>query len=180
MTYYTLFERIMKIIWALAIGIRIRKLWVDGSQKTHYFFFLFQLAHFAYDMKHAISTRWLANSNQGCNRFSHNVWSTYGYLVSYQSECVYVLIKWSHMFFFFQLWWLLSLEWLFMIWACSSISFGRLSFVVSVLGSAPHHIPLKYRCLIQSCIRTRHVYLGMGLGTGFVVSKGQFTRGPKS
>ena len=39
---------------------------------------LFPLAHFLYDMKPEISTRWLANPSRGYSQFPHNHQSSYG------------------------------------------------------------------------------------------------------
>lgn len=35
--------------------------------------------YFSQDIKHAISTRWLAKLNGGCTHFPHNLWSTIVY-----------------------------------------------------------------------------------------------------
>ena len=35
---------------------------------------------------HTISTKWLANPNRGYSRFPHDFWSSYEYLIYYQSE----------------------------------------------------------------------------------------------
>ena len=51
----------------------------DGS----FLLFLFRLAHFFLGLKHAISTRWLANPHQGCNHIPHNFWSSYDYLIHF-------------------------------------------------------------------------------------------------
>ena len=41
------------------------------------------------DMRHTISTRWLANPCQGCNHFPHDFQSPYEYLIHNQSEDSY-------------------------------------------------------------------------------------------
>ena len=33
------------------------------------------------------SMRWLPNLNEGCSHFFHKFWSSYEYLIHYQSEC---------------------------------------------------------------------------------------------
>ena len=48
--------------------------------------FFFLTSQLLLRMKHAISTRWLANINRGCVCFSHSFWSSYEYLIHYQSE----------------------------------------------------------------------------------------------
>ena len=48
--------------------------------------FSFSLADVSEDMKHAISTRWLANPNQGANYFPLISRSSYEYTIHYQSE----------------------------------------------------------------------------------------------
>ena len=57
---------------------------VDGSSMVAFFSFL--LAHFFYDMKHAIITRWLANPNQERSFFLYDLQSSYEHLIHYQSE----------------------------------------------------------------------------------------------
>jgi hypothetical protein len=37
-------------------------------------------------MKHVLSTEWLASANRGHGHFPHYFWSSYEYLVYYQSE----------------------------------------------------------------------------------------------
>ncbi len=37
-------------------------------------------------MEHAISTRWLANPNQGHSHFPHDYRCSYAYLIQYQGE----------------------------------------------------------------------------------------------
>ena len=48
--------------------------------------YFFQLAHLSWDMKHMISLRWLANPKRGPSHFPYNFWSSYEYLIHYQSE----------------------------------------------------------------------------------------------
>ena len=40
--------------------------------------------------------RWLANSNQGFGQFPHNFWSSYEYLIHYQSEDLHAhsMVRW--------------------------------------------------------------------------------------
>ena len=57
--------------------------------------------------KHATTTRWLANPNQSRRNVPRNSWSSYEYLIHYQSE---ELLKCSYRSS--QLCWLLCLEWL--------------------------------------------------------------------
>jgi hypothetical protein len=37
-------------------------------------------------VRHAITTRWLANPNRGKHTFSHNLWSSCEHLIHYQGE----------------------------------------------------------------------------------------------
>ena len=47
-------------------------------------------------MKHMVSMRWVANPNQSCSQFPHNLWSLYAYLIHYQGEdsCVHEMVIW--------------------------------------------------------------------------------------
>ena len=47
-------------------------------------------------MKHAISTRWLTNPNQGCSQISHTFWGLNDFIVHYQSKNSFMLMKWSY------------------------------------------------------------------------------------
>ena len=54
-----------------------------------------QLAHFLKDVKHAISTRRLANSNRDHSHFPHSFWRVvYEYLIRSQNEdsCAHELV----------------------------------------------------------------------------------------
>ena len=64
----------------------------DGWPLNGHFF---RLAQFSYDMKHANTTRWLANPNWGHDRFSHMFWSSYEHLIVVKVK-IFVLIPWSH------------------------------------------------------------------------------------
>ena len=56
---------------------------VDGSQMITFF----RLAHSFEDMKHTISARWLANSNQERSHFPHN------FRISYEFPCFIIKVK---------------------------------------------------------------------------------------
>ena len=49
---------------------------------------------FSHDMKHANIARWLPIPNHGRSHLPHNLWSSYKYLILYQSDDL-VSIKWS-------------------------------------------------------------------------------------
>ena len=106
-------------------------------------------------MKHVISMRWLADPKQGYGRFPHNV-LPYMNILFIINVKILVLNKWSYRSP--QLCKLLSLEWLSYFEHVNPISSIYISFLVSVLGATPNHIPLKYRCLIKISYRIRHVY----------------------
>jgi hypothetical protein len=53
---------------------------VDGLK-----WLLFPLAHFSYDMKRTISTKWLAIPNRGHSHFPQNFGTSYEYLNHHQN-----------------------------------------------------------------------------------------------
>jgi hypothetical protein len=76
---------------------------IGGSKIVTFFW----LAHFSYDMKHGISTRWSVYPNWGCSHFPQCLELVWLSLFIIQ-EKILVLIDWSYTSP--QLYWLLSLE----------------------------------------------------------------------
>ena len=106
-------------------------------------------------MKHAISTRWLANLNWGRSHFPHD-FEAYMNILFIIKATILILIKRSYRFP--KLCWLWSLEWL--SYSKHTVqSLINTSLFISVLGTTPNHIPLKHRCPNKESNRIRDVYL---------------------
>ena len=94
-------------------------------------------------MKHAISTKWLANPNWDHSHFSHN------FCGARRNILIIIKVK------IFVLSWRLNLEWL----SCFEYIVQALLNTWRLLGATPIQMPLKYRCSIKIGDRIRHVYL---------------------
>lgn len=68
--------------------------------------------------------------------------------------------RFSRLYRFPQLYWLLLPRMVIISWACNPISFKHFTFWHMFLE--PIHIPLKYRCQIKRNNQVRHIYLNVG------------------
>ena len=120
--------------------------------------FLF-LNSFSWDMKLNIDTRSLANSDWGCNHFSHNYWSSHEYLVHYESNdfCVHQMVIPPHTHTH-QLCLLLSQKGYHILSMHSNLLCTHVIFM-SFLGITPNCIPLKYIRPINTNNQIRHIFL---------------------
>ena len=107
-------------------------------------------------MKHAMSTKWLANPNRGHSHFPHDFWSSYEYLNSLSKWRFFCSLN-GHIVTLMTL--IVEPRMFILFWTRSPTSFKHMmSLWYPFFEATPNHMPLKYRCSNKRSSWIRVVY----------------------